>query len=245
MSHGYDEFESKLGQFIYTMVMYERLREYLLEKLRGKDRVSVRINLGTDKFGNHVFMDVVLTSVTQQLFTQQIEREKRKGKKSLVLVLTNDEVSGDNHQISSEMEKLIIESLKWWHSYFGERDKLNLNAWKSEKVDVLEGEVLGTFVEIPVHKIMVPPPLQIGRADDGQEVLEQFVDILSPIIVRPTNSNMYELVGGLRIFDILVNRLGHEHVRALVLNVDDEQASSIRREIDEKIEKLVNTILNK
>ncbi|MCS7138330.1 MAG: hypothetical protein NZ941_08200, partial [Candidatus Caldarchaeum sp.] len=95
MSYGYDEFESKLGQFIYTMVMYERLREYLLEKLRGKDRLSVRINLGTDKSGNQVLMDVVLTAVKPQLFAQQVEAQKRKTRKNLVLVLSNEDVAGE------------------------------------------------------------------------------------------------------------------------------------------------------
>ncbi|MCS7129713.1 MAG: hypothetical protein NZ919_03655, partial [Candidatus Caldarchaeum sp.] len=95
MSYGYDEFESKLGQFIYTMVMYERLREYLLEKLRGKDRLSVRINLGTDKAGNQVLMDVVLTAVKPQLFAQQVEAQKRKTRKNLVLVLSNEDVAGE------------------------------------------------------------------------------------------------------------------------------------------------------
>ncbi|MEM2113985.1 MAG: hypothetical protein QXS12_00845, partial [Candidatus Caldarchaeum sp.] len=120
MSYGYDEFESKLGQFIYTMVMYERLRDYLLDKLKGKDRVSVRINLGADKQGNQVVMDVVLTAVRPQLLGEA--KPEKPSRKTLVMVLSNEKVVGERGQIAAEMERLVMESLKWWHGYFGDKD---------------------------------------------------------------------------------------------------------------------------
>jgi hypothetical protein len=244
MSYGYDEFESKLGQFIYTMVMYERLKEYLLERLRGKDRLSVRINLGADKAGNQVFMDVVLTSVKPQLL-QQGMKDAGKGRKTLLLVLSSDEVLGDRVQIADEMERLIVESLKWWHGYFGERDKLKLDTWRVERTELLDGEVAGVIVELPVNKIIIPPPLQLAEEEFEQEALREFSEVMAPITVRKTDSDMYELVGGVKLFNYLVNKLGYNSVRALVLDVDPERAASIRAEVEEKTLKLLKAVAGK
>jgi hypothetical protein len=244
MSYGYDEFESKLGQFIYTMVMYERLKEYLLERLRGKDRLSVRINLGADKAGNQVFMDVVLTTVKPQLL-QQGMMAAGKGRKTLLLVLSSDEVLGDRVQIADEMERLIVESLKWWHGYFGERDKLKLDTWRVERTELLDGEVAGVIVELPVNKIIIPPPLQLAEEEFEQEALREFSEVMAPITVRKTDSDMYELVGGVKLFNYLVNRLGYNSVRALVLDVDPERAASIRAEVEEKTLKLLKAVAGK
>ncbi len=244
MSYGYDEFESKLGQFIYTMVMYERLKEYLLERLRGKDRLSVRISLGTDKAGNQVFMDVVLTSVKPQLL-QQGMKAAEKGRKTLLLVLSSDEVLGERFQIADEMERLIVESLKWWHGYFGERDKLKLDTWRVERTELLDGDVDGVIVELPVNRIIIPPPLQLKEEEFEQEALREFSEVMAPITVRKTESDMYELVGGVKLFNYLVNKLGYNSVRALVLDVDPERAASIRAEIEEKTLKLLKAVAGK
>ncbi len=244
MSYGYDEFESKLGQFIYTMVMYERLKEYLLERLRGKDRLSVRISLGTDKAGNQVFMDVVLTSVKPQLL-QQGMKAAEKGRKTLLLVLSSDEVLGERFQIADEMERLIVESLKWWHGYFGERDKLKLDTWRVERTELLDGDVAGVIVELPVNRIIIPPPLQLKEEEFEQEALREFSEVMAPITVRKTESDMYELVGGVKLFNYLVNKLGYNSVRALVLDVDPERAASIRAEIEEKTLKLLKAVAGK
>jgi hypothetical protein len=244
MSYGYDEFESKLGQFIYTMVMYERLKEYLLERLRGKDRLSVRINLGADKAGNQVFMDVVLTTVKPQLL-QQGMKAAGKRRKTLLLVLSSDEVLGDRVQIADEMERLIVESLKWWHGYFGERDKLKLDTWRVERTELVDGEVAGVIVELPVNKIIIPPPLQLAEEEFEQEALREFSEVIAPITVRKTDSDMYELVGGVKLFNYLVNRLGYNSVRALVLDVDPERAASIRAEVEEKTLKLLKAVAGK
>jgi len=244
MSYGYDEFESKLGQFIYTMVMYERLKEYLLERLRGKDRLSVRISLGTDKAGNQVFMDVVLTSVKPQLL-QQGMKAAEKARKTLLLVLSSDEVLGERVQIADEMERLIVESLKWWHGYFGERDKLKLDTWRVERTELLDGDFAGVIVELPVNRIIIPPPLQLSEEEFEQEALREFSEVMAPITVRKTESDMYELVGGVKLFNYLVNKLGYNSVRALVLDVDPERAASIRAEVEEKTLKLLKAVAGK
>ena len=244
MSYGYDEFESKLGQFIYTMVMYERLKEYLLERLRGKDRVSVRISLGADKAGNQVFMDVVLTTVKPQLLQQGVKTAE-KGKSSIMLVLSSEEVLPNKEQVVNEMERLIVESLKWWHGYFGERDKLKLDTWRVERAELLDGRVAGVILELPVKMIVIPPPLQLAEEESLQEALQEFSEIMAPITVRKTDSGMYELVGGIKLFNYFVNKLGYDHVQALVLDVDAERAASIRAEVEEKTQKLLKAVSDK
>jgi len=244
MSYGYDEFESKLGQFIYTMVMYERLKEYLLERLRGKDRVSVRISLGADKAGNQVFMDVVLTTVKPQLLQQGVKTAE-KGKSSIMLVLSSEEVLPNKEQVVNEMERLIVESLKWWHGYFGERDKLKLDTWRVERAELLDGRVAGVILELPVKMIVIPPPLQLAEEESLHEALQEFSEIMAPITVRKTDSGMYELVGGIKLFNYLVNKLGYDHVQALVLDVDAERAASIRAEVEEKTQKLLKAVSDK
>lgn len=244
MSYGFDEFESKLGQFIYTMVMYERLRDYILEKLKGKDRLSVRINLGADKFGNQVFMDVIITSVKPSLLVKTASSTEP-SKKSLMLVLSNDKVGGDPATISAEMERLILESLKWWHGYFGDKDKLMLNEWKSEKAEIVEGNIIGTVVEIPVGKVVVPPSLVVSLSEEEYEILGQFAEIIGPIVVRPLENGLFELVSGAKLFNVFVNKLGYDRVKAVILSVDDEKASSIRSEFEEKTEKFVKAILSR
>ncbi|MEM0348984.1 MAG: ParB N-terminal domain-containing protein [Candidatus Caldarchaeum sp.] len=243
MSYGYDEFESKLGQFIYTMVMYERLRDYLLDKLKGKDRVSVRINLGSDRSGNQVVMDVVLTTVRPQLLGE-VKHEKP-SRKTLVMVLGNEKVAGERGQIAAEMERLVMESLKWWHGYFGDKDKLMLNEWVAERVEVLDAPVVGTVVEVPVRQVIYQPTATLPMSEEEIETLTQFAEILGPVLVRPLDNGFFELVAGHRVFDVLVNRLGYENVKALVLDVDDAAASSMRSEYEEKVEKLVKTVLNR
>ena len=244
MSYGYDEFESKLGQFIYTMVMYERLKEYLLERLRGKDRVSVRISLGADKAGNQVFMDVVLTTVKPQLLQQGV-KVPEKGKSSIMLVLSSEEVLPNKEQVVNEMERLIVESLKWWHGYFGERDKLKLDTWRVERAELLDGRVAGVILELPVKMIVIPPPLQLAEEESLHEALQEFSEIMAPITVRKTDSGMYELVGGIKLFNYLVNKHGYDHVQALVLDVDAERAASIRAEVEEKTQKLLKAVSDK
>jgi len=230
MSYGYDEFESKLGQFVYTMVMYERLKEYLVEKVRGRGRVSVRIDLGKDKVGNQVFMDVLLTSVRPQMVSAAAQSEQREVKKLLFIVLSNADVRGDSRQIAEEMERLISESLKWWHGYFGERDKLSLSGWKAERVSLLEGEAAEPLVHIPVESIFVPPSAMIPLHPDVLDRLAPLADLLSPIKVRKSDSSHYELVSGYPQLMLSVEKLGFSSVKAMVLDIPEEDAERMRAE---------------
>ncbi|GBC68748.1 Nucleoid occlusion protein [archaeon HR01] len=236
MSHGYDEFESKIGQFIYTMVMYERLKEYILEKLKGKDRVTLRIGLGADKSGNQVFMDIIISSVRPQSFLQTGEVKASEGK-NLVMVLNNEHLIGDNRQLAMEMEKLIMESLKWWHGYFGERDKLKLGEWISKSVNVYDAQVSETVLEVPVNKIILTKHFMPRIPDEKLSKIVELADILPPIRVKTAESGYFELISGAYILHVLVNHLGREKVKAVV--VDDTYEPL---DVDESIERLINLL---
>ncbi len=245
MSYGYDEFESKLGQFIYTMVMYERLKEYLIDKVRGRGRVSVRINLGQDKNGNHIFMDVILTSIKPEAYGPIQQAVKQKTRKNLVIILSNEEVSGDNKQIADEMEKLIMESLRWWHSYFGERDRLKLNEWKIERITLVDAEATEVLCEIPADRIVVPPERRMSLSPETLENLAQYIDLLGPITVRPTDTGYYELITGYPQLYIYVDKLGRDRVFARVLEVGEEEAKLIHEDTQPRIKKLIEQITEK
>ncbi len=243
MSYGYDEFESKVGQFIYTMVMYERLKEYLLERVKGRGKVSLRINLGTDKSGNTVFMDVILTTVKPQMITPPVEESKWKGRKTLVMVLTNNEdLSGDPRQMAEEMERLLMESLRWWHGYFGERDKLKLDSWKPDVVMILDAENAEVVAEIPVKRIVIPPNRRVTLSPETLEKLSQYVDLLSPITVRTAESGFYELITGYPQLAVYVEKLGADTVKARVLDISEEDAERIYEESATTMNKLIELL---
>ena len=242
MSFGYDEFESKLGQFIYTMVMYERLKEYLLEKVRGRGRVSVRINLGQDKNGNHVFMDVILTSIKPDIFSSQSKEASEKGKKTLVLVLSNEGIREDNRFVIDEMEKLIAESLRWWHSYFGERDRLQLNKWRIERITLLDSDSVEVLCEIPVNKIIVPQNRRINIPSTILERLTTYIDLLGPVVVRPTDTGFYELIVGYPQLVMYVDKLGRDRVLAKILEISEDEAERIYEDTVGRMNKLINLL---
>ena len=242
MSFGYDEFESKVGQFIYTMVMYERLREYLLDKVKGRGRVSVRINLGQDKHGNHIFMDIILTSVKPEMLSPQPKEVEEKGKKTLVLIMSNEGLREDKRFVMEEMEKLIAESLRWWHSYFGERDKLQLNKWRIEKVSVLDSDSTEILCDIPVSKIVVPQNRRVNIPSDILEKLATYVDLLGPITVRQTDTGFYELIVGYPQLMIYADKLGRDRVLARVLEVSEDEAERIYEDTAGRMSKLINLL---
>ncbi|MEM2113986.1 MAG: ParB N-terminal domain-containing protein, partial [Candidatus Caldarchaeum sp.] len=117
--------------------------------------------------------------------------------------------------------------------------------WVAERVEVLDAPVVGTVVEVPVRRVIYQPAATAPMSEEELETLAQYVEILGPVVVRPLDNGFFELVAGHRVFDVLVNRLGYESVRALVLDVDDTAASSMRAEYEEKVEKLVKTALNR
>jgi len=245
MSYGYDEFESKLGQFIYTMVMYERLKEYLVDKVRGRGRVSVRISLGQDKNGNHIFMDIILTSIKPEAYGTVQQAAKQKSSKNLVIILSNEEISGDNKQIADEMEKLIMESLRWWHSYFGERDRLKLNEWKIEKIMLVDAEATEVLCEIPADRIIIPPERRMNLSPEVIENLSPYVDLLGPITVRLTETGYYELITGYPQLYIYVEKLGRDRVFSRIIEVGEEEAKLIYEDAQPRIKRLIEQITAK
>ncbi|MEM3096230.1 MAG: hypothetical protein QXV62_04435, partial [Nitrososphaerota archaeon] len=154
----------------------------------------------------------------------------------------NEEVSGDSKQIAMEMEKLIMESLKWWHGYFGERDKLRLGDWKTERVEVIDGEVVETVVEIPVSRIMVPregvPPIPETKLSKLSEV----ADLLPPVKVRLNESGYYELISGTILLTLYINHLGRDRVRAVVVEPGVDDSSRMGGDMDIALDKLLNML---
>ncbi|MBM3898376.1 MAG: hypothetical protein FJ358_07645 [Thaumarchaeota archaeon] len=55
-----EELKAKIGQLLYNMYLVDRLKAELLEKLSVRNQVSMRIELGQDKTGNDVVLDVFL-----------------------------------------------------------------------------------------------------------------------------------------------------------------------------------------
>ena len=55
-----EELKAKIGQLLYNMYLVDRLKAELLEKLSVRNQVSMRIELGQDKSGNDVVLDVFL-----------------------------------------------------------------------------------------------------------------------------------------------------------------------------------------
>ena len=55
-----EELKAKIGQLLYNVYLVDRLKGELLEKLSVRNQVSMRIDLGQDKSGNDVVLDVFL-----------------------------------------------------------------------------------------------------------------------------------------------------------------------------------------
>lgn len=55
-----EELKAKIGQLLYNMYLVDRLKTELLEKLSARNQVSMRIELGQDKYGNDIVLDVFL-----------------------------------------------------------------------------------------------------------------------------------------------------------------------------------------
>lgn len=243
MSYGYDEFESKLGQFIYTMIMYERLKEYLVEKVRGRGRISIRIDLGKDKAGNSVVMDITLSSISPlELKVGKEVTDKREGKrKNLLIMMSNNKVRGNEKEIAKEVEKLITESLKWWHGYFGERDRLSLDDWKTEKCSVVEGFDADFLIEVPVDRIITPQKRRTIIPEIAMEKLVKIVDLLSYPSIKSLGDGVYEIVTG-DIQLLVAKRLGKETVKAVLLEVDEDSADRLYKDYVDKVYKALKVL---
>ncbi len=58
-----DEMKAKVGQLLYNLYLAERLKAEVVEKLYSKNRISLQIDLGKDKDGNDVVMDILLSRI--------------------------------------------------------------------------------------------------------------------------------------------------------------------------------------
>lgn len=59
--------------------------------------------------------------------------------KRVVIEMTNEELSeGSNAEIGLKLTDIITQSLRWWHSQLGENDRLRLNAWRVNSIEVTE-----------------------------------------------------------------------------------------------------------
>lgn len=53
--------------------------------------------------------------------------------------MTNEELSdGSNAEIGLKLTDIITQSLRWWHGQFGENDRLKLNGWRVNSIEVTE-----------------------------------------------------------------------------------------------------------
>lgn len=235
MSGSAEEFEAKLGQFIYTLVMYERLKEYLLEKVSSRQGVSLRIELGTDSEGNTVYLDV------------RLSRGRREGKpgvepgaevkRHVALVMVNEKLTGSEMPAAQEMEHLITESFKWWHGYYREKDRLSLDTWRT--VSSSEADCVGVIpiYRIPVSSISLAPQIRLDIPDKEAEFLSSIVDALGPVYVKRVGAGSYELVAGLPKL-IGCMKAGREYVEARIVELSAEEGARLM-EIEESFRRLL------
>ena len=62
-----EDLKAKIGQLLYNMYIVDRLKGEILEKLSVRNQVSVRIDLGQDKSGNDIVLDVFLNRFSPKL----------------------------------------------------------------------------------------------------------------------------------------------------------------------------------
>jgi len=76
-----EELKAKIGQLLYNMYLVDRLKAELLEKLSVRNQVSMRIELGQDKSGNDVVLDVFLNRFSPKV-KEMNERKQQSLKKN-------------------------------------------------------------------------------------------------------------------------------------------------------------------
>lgn len=64
---GEDELKAKIGQLLYNMYLVDRLKLEILEKLSARNQVSMHIELGKDKYGNDLVLDVFLNKFSPKI----------------------------------------------------------------------------------------------------------------------------------------------------------------------------------
>ena len=64
---GEDELKAKIGQLLYNVYLVDRLKLEILEKLSARNQVSMHIELGKDKYGNDLVLDVFLNKFSPKV----------------------------------------------------------------------------------------------------------------------------------------------------------------------------------
>lgn len=59
--------KAKVGQLLYNLYLTERLKAEVLEKLYSKNQLSLRIDLGKDRDGHDIIMDILISRITPQV----------------------------------------------------------------------------------------------------------------------------------------------------------------------------------
>lgn len=195
MSTSVDEFESKLGQFIYTHVIFERLRSFLLERVETLPSSTFKISLGTDPEGNEVVLNVTISKVRVGRGAPVEGVSQRK--KTVVVTLVNEVPAESDVDFARELGRILQESLKWWQSYLRERDKLRLKDWRIEKTIAVECVNSRPVFTLPVDSVSMPRDLDEEPLKPYLDRLEPIIDLFGPIYVRPLGTSTFELVVGL------------------------------------------------
>ena len=59
--------------------------------------------------------------------------------KRVVIEMINEELAGgSNAEVGIQLGDLIGQSLRWWHDHLGEGDRLRLDKWRIESIEVKE-----------------------------------------------------------------------------------------------------------
>jgi len=235
LSGSSEEFEAKLGQFIYTMVMYERLKEYLLDKAASRRGAAFRIELGMDREGNSVYLDIRISKEKKEV-KHDVE-PRAEVKRHVTLVMVNEKLTGSDASTAPEVERLVTESFKWWHGYYGDRDRLSLDSWRAVSSSEADCVEVSPIYKIPINSISIPSqrPLEFREAE--AEFLSSIVDALGPVYVRRTLAGSYELIAGLpKIIGCV--KAGREFVDAQIIEPGAEEGERLL-EIDESFRRLL------
>jgi len=64
---GEEELKAKIGQLLYNTYLVERLKGEIVEKLYSKNQLSMRMELGKDRTGNDIVLDIFLNKFSPDL----------------------------------------------------------------------------------------------------------------------------------------------------------------------------------
>ncbi|MCS7142948.1 MAG: hypothetical protein NZ920_04025 [Aigarchaeota archaeon] len=237
MSGSSEELESKIGQLIYTHVILERLRSFVLEKSASVPQSTFRLSLGRDNEGNEVFLNITVTRVKPDLMAA--ERRTDLLRKHVVLELVHDGPSEIDVDVGREFAHIIEESLKWWHGYLKERDRLRLREWRIVRSIAVECTSSRPVFTIPVEAIKLPEGVSVDQVSDFAEYIEQIADLFGPIYVKESGKGSYELVVGLPKL-LSFKRMNRTSIDAYILE-EGEGIAHIHK-LDESFRRLLEVL---